>query len=262
MRAIFTSLMIVAGFIVASAQCTPDVGIVNPGLHVDADTCVEQGTAVSAVVQFKNYDQVTIGPIIANVDSIRFDSINNLPCGLQWTTNKADNKFVTNEVGCIAIQGTTNDPVGEYTADIIVTAWINNDPAPVQQPASVLGIFLKMRVYDGSTDCASATATQTASCTLTPWTGIAPISEQVLSLTNSPNPVSTFTNISFTAKEAANYSFQVFDVRGAKVYEQNVEVNTGMNTIRFDRNDLPGGVYVYSLTDGKTNVTRKMILAD
>lgn len=262
MRAIFTSLFVIAGFVVASAQCTPDLTITDPGLTVDGDTCVEQGTAVNFTVQFKNYDQVILGPITANVDSIRFDSINNLPCGLAWTTNKPDNKFMKNEVGCIAIKGTTNDPVGEYTADIIVTAWINNDPNPQQQPASVLGIFLKTRVYDGSSACANATATQSASCVFTEWTGISPLSEQVLSLTNSPNPVSTYTNITFTAKEANQYNFQVFDVRGTMVHEQNVEVNAGMNNIRFDRNDLPAGVYVYSLTDGRSNVTRKMILAD
>ena len=241
--------MIVAGIAIAHAQCNVDIQVSNSGLFADGDTTFNRGESNTVVYQFKNFDNVTLGQINADVDSIRFDSINNLPAGLTWATSNADNVFSTLENGCIAISGTTTDAVGTYTAVIKVTAWINSEPQGVEQDAAVFNPF-----------CGNCVVMNIDVIDTT--TGISSVNDIVSSITNSPNPVRNYTNINFTSNSTALFDFKVYDVRGIEVYTEQVEAVTGANAIRFERNGLPAGVYVYSLSDGKSNVTRKMILAD
>lgn len=58
-----------------------------------------------------------------NVDSVRIDSITNLPCGLCWSTNKPSLTFAANERGCINFAGTSTDVAGTYSLGLYGTAY-------------------------------------------------------------------------------------------------------------------------------------------
>ncbi len=83
-----------------------------PGLQPapQALPCTEVGLAVSDTIYFQNYS--TLGGI--GISWVKFDSINNLPPGLCWTTNAANNQFNGGQAGVIVISGTPTGPVGQY----------------------------------------------------------------------------------------------------------------------------------------------------
>lgn len=254
---IFTLLLSAVSFMV-SAQCDPDLNFPTPGFKAPEDSCAQQGVYEEFVWQFKNFD---IAPIAnASVDSMRIDSINFLPCGFTWATNKDDNKFLKNENGCILIYGSTTQPAGEYTTSIIVSAWIDGGSTPLRQPSSVLGLYIKLRVSDGTVDCAAATTPRTSDCEEPVLTGVRELGTAISGFNNFPNPFNTYTNINFTAKQASVYSFKVFNTLGTLVHERTVDVASGANSIRFDRAGLDAGVYLYSLQNDKGSITETMVI--
>lgn len=241
-----------------SAQCSPDFTLTTPGFKAPDDSCAAQGVYEEFVWQFKNFD---IAPIAnASVDSMRIDSINFLPCGFTWETNKADNKFVKNENGCIRIYGSTTEPAGEYTTRILVSAWIDGGSTPLQQPSSVLGLYIKIRVSDGTVTCETATTPQTSSCELPVYNSVRELGDAVTGFNNFPNPFGIYTNINFTAKQASLFNFKVFNTLGTLVHERTVDVTPGANSIRFDRSGLEAGVYLYTLQNEQGSITKTMVI--
>jgi len=55
------------------------------------------------------------------VYAMRIESITNLPEGMCWATNKADNTFASGEGGSLIIRGITNDKAGQYNLNIVVS---------------------------------------------------------------------------------------------------------------------------------------------
>ncbi len=257
---IFTLALALVG-VVASAQCT-SVALTDPGAFPAGDTshCFVRGVADSALVYFKNFEQVVVGPITADIDSIRLDSIAGLPCGLNWTTNKAaqNNVFAKNEVGCFLIYGTSSGDEGVFKTDMIITAWIvGGPPAGIQQPASAIGIYLNMKSINAGSVCSAVTDTVTG-CTV----GINEVAANLGAFRNQPNPFNAYTSIEFTAQKSAAYTLKVVNMLGAVVYTEQILAEPGINNIRFERNSLPAGVYVYSISNGTASVNNRMMVAE
>lgn len=257
---IFTLALVLTG-LVASAQCSPTT-LANAGAYPAGDTahCFVRGVADSAVVYFKNFDQVTFGTITADIDSIRLDSVAGLPCGLTWTTNKAaqGNVFAKNEEGCFLFYGTSTGNEGVFKADLIVTAWIQGGPVNgIQQPASAIGIYLSIKSINPGSVCSAVTDTVTG-CTV----GINEVAANLASFSNQPNPFNSFTTITFAAQKSAAYTLKVVNMLGAVVYQEQISAEPGVNSIRLDRNNLPAGVYVYSISNGTHSVNNRMMVAE
>ena len=160
----------------AKAQCTPDFTVSTPGLYAPSDTCFEQGVYEEVVWQFKVYDILTqLGNV--SIDSMQIDSINYLPCGLVWQTNKQSNRYLKNENGCLRIYGTTTSPIGEYTPIIYVTAWIDAGSTPVSQPATLLGLSPRMRISNAVILCDQATTQQTSACVRSDTSGVVVVAD-------------------------------------------------------------------------------------
>lgn len=78
---------------------------------------------------------------------------------------------------------------------------------------------------------------------------------------NYPNPFNPTTTISFTLKQAAVVSLEVFNLLGEKVATLlNEQQPAGNHTLSFDASALTSGVYFYTLRAGDFKQTRKMIL--
>lgn len=76
---------------------------------------------------------------------------------------------------------------------------------------------------------------------------------------NQPNPFSGNTTVSFEMKKAAsNLEFTVYNVLGSVVYAEQLSAVAGINRLDFASNGLSSGMYVYTLSDGVSTVTRKM----
>ncbi|MBK7090561.1 MAG: T9SS type A sorting domain-containing protein [bacterium] len=83
---------------------------------------------------------------------------------------------------------------------------------------------------------------------------------------NSPNPFNPETSISYSIAKSAPVTFEVFDILGRTVWEENFGTQSaGAYRIQWNGRDRSGaplasGVYLYRLTAGENSSTRKMML--
>lgn len=106
-----------------TSQCTASGTLLIPGLSPTSDLlpAFENGIPSTTVIQFKNFNQVLYQGLTLTVQTLRIDSIENLPPGLCWATNKANNTYSNQESGCIKINGTPCGTPGQYKLRLIVT---------------------------------------------------------------------------------------------------------------------------------------------
>jgi len=78
---------------------------------------------------------------------------------------------------------------------------------------------------------------------------------------NYPNPFNPSTKIEYKLLQASDVKFNVFNILGEKVFEQNFGYQTaGSYKVNFDGTALPSGVYVYSIYTDENRLSRKMLL--
>lgn len=278
-KLLLTAFTIATAFVLVNAQpcaggsnpsvCTPQGTAPGPGFE-DAFNipCAEKGVAYDYSIQFTMFEVFNyLGT--QDVDSIEFTSLNNLPCGLCWGVNQTDKRYNAGQDGCLRIQGTTNDNAGQYELNLALKAWINNGPQPITVPASLTkqaGIRIFLRVKNAGGTCAPLDTAQSATyqtanaanCSV----GINELASEVSGLQIMPNPMNNVATVNFMAEKAAVYTLTVSDMTGKAVSVKQVEVNAGGNTTTIERNNLPAGVYLLMINDGKTNVTRRFTVTD
>lgn len=76
-----------------------------------------------------------------------------------------------------------------------------------------------------------------------------------------PNPTNGNSVITFVSKERANYQFIVRDATGREVSAMPVNSARGENRIIFDGTALSAGVYTYSLTNGESVLSQRLIIS-
>ena len=90
--------------------------------------------------------------------------------------------------------------------------------------------------------------------------GIIEVDERKFMLVNNyPNPFTGITNISFNAPyDMKGLEFNVYSILGSRVHSQKLDADRGVNNIEYDGTQLSSGLYIYTLSDGNTTLTRKM----
>ncbi|MFA7420783.1 MAG: T9SS type A sorting domain-containing protein [Melioribacteraceae bacterium] len=78
---------------------------------------------------------------------------------------------------------------------------------------------------------------------------------------NYPNPFNPTTSIRFEIPTHGNYTVKVANILGQEVATLiNGKLNAGVHHVTFNAANLSSGVYFYSLTGDKVNITKKMLL--
>ncbi len=78
---------------------------------------------------------------------------------------------------------------------------------------------------------------------------------------NYPNPVSTSTTFEFTIPKSSHVTLEIYNVLGMKVKTLiNDEVNSGSHQLRWDKIDLPDGMYVYRIVGVEFVQAKKLVL--
>ncbi len=78
---------------------------------------------------------------------------------------------------------------------------------------------------------------------------------------NFPNPFSGESYVTVTLSEGSNLNMDVYTLTGQKVSSRAYGyMSTGAHTLTINGNNLPSGVYFYTITAGENKVTRKMIV--
>ncbi len=78
---------------------------------------------------------------------------------------------------------------------------------------------------------------------------------------NYPNPFNPATTITYTLAEENKVSLKVFDILGNDVATLVNRIESGgSHSVSFVANNLPSGIYFYSLRAGSYSETKKMLL--
>lgn len=254
-------------------QCSVDANVTTPGVYQNDNYCFVNGAWNAVTWQFKNYDEISAQGVYVTVDSVRLDSIINLPCGIKWTTSKQtvdtnNNRFHQLENGCIFLYGYANDTVGSYATDIYVTAYVQGLGA-VSQHLSTIGTYVYTRLVNQGTACSAPDTNNfvTPSCHLVAATydahvGIDESKGAAANLTNYPNPFSGTTDVVFVTLKSQPMTFTVYDLLGKAVSQQKIQTVSGKNVISFNRKGLQSGVYFYTISNGSQTFTNKMVITE
>jgi hypothetical protein len=249
-------------------QCTPSGTLTEPGLSPASDSLppVNNGEVSTTVIQFKNFDTITFGGQLLTIQSLKLDSIGNLPAGLCWATNKTNNTWANQEDGCIKVNGTTCSAPGQHKLKIIVTA---NVGVPIQTDADAANLKYFVRVKNTADAETPIDSNQTsanpfiayggsANCSV----GIKDVQSNINTLNVVPNPFNSKAVVSFYSDKAGVMTERLTNMIGSEVFKRNTQVTTGLNTTTIDRNELPTGVYFYSISDGKSVATKRVVISE
>ncbi|MFA4924946.1 MAG: T9SS type A sorting domain-containing protein, partial [Ignavibacteriaceae bacterium] len=78
---------------------------------------------------------------------------------------------------------------------------------------------------------------------------------------NYPNPFNPSTTIKYALNKLSNVNLSIYNMLGQKVMELiNTQQTAGTYEVKFDGASLSSGIYFYSLSNGSSLITKKMML--
>lgn len=90
---------------------------------------------------------------------------------------------------------------------------------------------------------------------------VANFSQGVFSVNaNVPNPFDTKTAINFYNPVVSKVKLNVYNVLGKQVFSDEINANAGDNTYTFNAENLTSGVYVYTLNNGSSTISKRMVV--
>ena len=268
MKKLFT--LVLAAFALSTtavyAQCTPDFTIVDPELRPDADSlaCATQGSPYDATIYLKNFTTVSG----FRVDSLIVDSITNTPCGLYYRLNKPNKTYLNGEVGCLRVNGTTSDAVGQYQLGIYVKVYATPDlpgiegvSTPAATLASLGGLDFRywIRVKASAAPCDTIDETpgspknKTASCRgNNDRTGIDNLVSAINGFEIAPNPSSNMAYVNFVSNVEGQFNVVISNMIGEVVKNEKVTIIKGDNSLDVNLSSFDNGIYFFVYRDWET----------
>lgn len=226
-------------------------------------------------------------PITVYIDAFKIVEVRNIPSGMTYGTNiPANDPSVSTDApwgiwynggtvpnqtttqGCVYINGTeaqwntlaatANLPGGEGAVQLEIDV----DARVAGTNPTVPGINANTWLSDLPSALGGGLITVDSYWLVAKESGvgITEVDESKFMLVNNyPNPFSGVTNISFNAPyNMQGLEFNVYSILGSRVHTQKFDAERGVNTIKYDGTQLASGLYIYTLSDGHTTLTRKM----
>jgi hypothetical protein len=248
MKKIIFTLLLLTSFIYANAQspCTPDTTIHHSGISKLKDGI--SNTPYNETLQFRFPSDTTVpGFGTIHIDSVKIFAVTGMPHGFTYQCNKKTSTYKGGENGCVQIKGNPVDSqIKSYTLVVNDTAWVkvSGFPAVITQPGNLPAGSVTFKITHN--------------------TGIfyQSVSDNFSVAQNFPNPFSTSAEIQVTSEKNQPMIFKVENEMGQQVYIKRVRAIIGQNTIYFERNNLPSGVYFFTVEAGQNTITRKMVIKD
>jgi hypothetical protein len=277
MKKLFTTLALVAGLSfgafaqhcigVDSTNIIPGTGN-TPGLSPSSAelACAMTGTFVSDTVYFTNFSSFQ-GQA---VQSLTIDSIGNLPAGVCWVTNHKNNTFGPGENGVIYVSGTVGAAAGQYSLQIFIHGTFGVITLPHNTNANTLAnLYYYVRVTDATIHCCPELDTvngkthpfiaYTASSPCSTL-GVNAVQNDLSNISVVPNPFTTSANVTFNSDLEGTYTVKMMNLLGAVVATKEVNITRGANQTSIERNGLSSGIYILSISNGSSSISRKVII--
>lgn len=189
---------------------------------------------------------------ITNVSIATDGAVENMPASFDYVCNPPNCVFNAETKGCVVLFGTPT--AGEVMAhDLKVTANVALTGIPLPLTLTLPDDLEAESHYylvvkpAGSANCFMVDTRESFA--------------SQFSISNQPNPSSGWTQIQVNAQSGGAFDFLVSDMLGQKLHRERVTILPGENTIEYNGSHLPNGVYLYSLSNGREMVTRKMIIS-
>jgi hypothetical protein len=247
-KKLLLSSLLISGFAsIIHAQCVPDPTITIPGIYPDSATGLSSGvvgTPYSQIIQAKvPVDTVVslngLPPTNVTISNTTVTSVTGLPPGLTYSTTPANGIFPGGSNGCMLVSGTPTTP-GVYFIDVILTTNATFLGFPISQVDTL--------------DYYSITINTTSGVG-----GVNAFNFELVSMV--PNPANNYVDIDFTVPAPSNYQIKVSNIIGKDVISRSVRANVGLNRQRLDVSALASGVYLVSINNGNSILTRRLVVS-
>ncbi len=240
-------MMTMAGVYAASAQCTPDMTLTS-GISPDTATGMSvayTGQSYSEVFTFVVPEDTVQAGQTVTIEYIQLDDVTGLPTNFDYSCNPTNCQFPGGTTKCAEVFSTsdpTTPQIGSYPLTILATPFIDFFGSPVSAGQTTYdGYYLV--IADGASS------------------GIEQVGQgQMKSLIAYPNPTNGNTTIEFAMGYNTEVTFTVTNLLGEVVNKQVMSAPKGLNRINFDASNMSNGVYLYSITDGKNSISKKLIV--
>ncbi|MCB9197397.1 MAG: T9SS type A sorting domain-containing protein [Flavobacteriales bacterium] len=250
MKKILLSILMLAAAGAASAQCTPDPSV-NSGISPDTLTGMDvayTGQPYSQVFTFVVPADTTWNGASVTIDHVQLDDVTGLPSNFDYICNPSSCNFPGGTKKCVELVS-TSDPtvsqIGTYPVTILATGYIIAPPF-INTPTSV-----GQTTYDGYYLVIADGATQV----------VEQVSKgEMRSLIAYPNPTNGNTTIEYAMGYTSEVTFTVTNLLGEVVNKQVLSASKGLNRVLFDASNVNNGVYIYTITDGKNTISKKLIV--
>jgi hypothetical protein len=200
-------------------------------------------------------DTITVGPISYPLDSITLateGAVMGLPQGFSYACDPPSCSFPKNSVGCAVIYGKAENPADIGPNDLTIEGTFYTLGLPITltfpNPALAPGSYTLWVLEEDDPDC-------------TVFTSTGDLLRSVEEVRNIPNPFAGNTTIEIVANQSEEVQFAVMDLYGKMVYQSEVQLVAGTNQIDFDGSQLPEGIYLYVIANGKGSVAQKMVIS-
>ena len=84
--------------------------------------------------------------------------------------------------------------------------------------------------------------------------------KSIAELSTAPNPFTEFTTISYNSTISQTITLNVKNVLGRVVFTKKYDATNGKNSIKFYKNDLPSGIYIYIIQNSKNLISKRFVL--
>jgi Secretion system C-terminal sorting domain len=239
--------------------------------------CLVSGVAVSDTILFTN--ATTVPTFGFALDSLRIDSVSNLPAGICWTSNRPRNTVPGGQATALIMSGTpTTTVAGQYRLDVAVTLFSKGFiltggklALPSSQVRSLAGLAYFVRLKCGSLDLCPTVDTTGIVITAGEYnqvkgkkiclsTAIEEVGNTLAALSLEPNPMQSRVTVNFTSAVETSVDVRLCTLIGSTVMSRSVAVSHGANSLAIDRGNLPAGIYLLTLSQGQGSITRKLII--
>lgn len=232
----------------ASAQCTPDSSITHniPGIYPDTVTGLPHavvGQTYGSTINVKVITDTVYLGFTVPIDSVTIDNVNGLPPGFNFSCTPSTCGFPGGSNGCIFLFGPAPTPfmAGSYAISVDVTAYGRIAGTPTHISNTINGYKI---VIDTTT-------------------GISGIEKLNFSIgQNTPNPARSTATIPVTLQHPDDVTVSISNLLGKEISSHVYNLQKGKNSVQVDVRELQPGIYLYSVSNGKNTVTRRMIISN
>lgn len=242
---------------VASAQCTVDPSVTS---GMSPDTLTGMGHAY--VGQPYQQDFTLVVPqdtsyqgFPATIEDVFLVEVQGLPTEGNFTYDCSTSNCTFNggTTGCARVYSTT-DPttaqIGSHALTIVADAHVHAGFPPIPNGtlySSITQNYIEYSGYYLVIEPAGASVEEVGK-------------GQMKSLIAYPNPTNGNTTIEYAMGYTSEVTFTVTNLLGEVVNKQVLSASKGLNRVLFDASNVNNGVYIYTITDGKNTISKKLIV--